>query len=40
VDLVHEPLSTGIECRRIERRIAVDAVETIFGENGSERSRD
>src|SRR6187402_741113 len=40
VDLVDEPLASGIERWRIERRIAIDAVETVFGENCAERSRD
>src|SRR4029079_9873290 len=35
VDLVDEPLTAGIERRRIERGIAVDAVEAVFGENGA-----
>ena len=39
VDLVDEALSAGVERGRIERGIAVDAVEAVFGENRAERSR-
>src|SRR4029079_631057 len=35
VHLVDEPLPAGIERRRIERGIAVDPVEAVFGENGA-----
>jgi hypothetical protein len=38
IDLVDEALTAGVERRRIERRIAVDAVEAVLGEDGAERS--
>src|SRR3990170_5594752 len=40
VDLVDQSLAAGVERRRIERRIAVDAVEAVLGEDCAERSRD
>jgi hypothetical protein len=40
VDLVDQPLAACIERRGVERRIAVDAVEGVFGEDSTKRSRD
>jgi hypothetical protein len=33
VDLVDQPLASCIECRRIERRIAINAVKAVLGED-------
>src|SRR3990170_4611536 len=40
VDLVDQALAAGVERRRIEGGIAVDAVEAVFGQDCAERSRD
>ena len=40
MNLVDKTLAAGVECGRVERRITVDAVEAVFGEDSAERSRD
>ena len=40
VDLVDQPLAAGVERGGIQRRIAIDAVEPVFGQDCAERSRD
>ena len=40
VDLDDQALAAGVERGRIERGIAVDAVEAVFGEDCAERGRD
>lgn len=38
IDFIDETLAAGVECRRIKRWIAVDAIEPVFGENRTEGS--
>src|SRR5262245_40356326 len=40
VDFVHQPLAASVERRRIERRIAINAVKAILSEDAAERCRD
>ena len=40
IDLVDQTLAAGVERGRIKRRIAVDAVEPVFGQDCAERSGD
>ena len=39
VDLVDQPLAACVERRRIERRIAINAVKAVLGEDCAERCR-
>jgi hypothetical protein len=40
IDLMDEALAAGVERRRIKRWIAINAFESVFGENRTERCGD